>query len=222
MDDSHQGRQQSAMRWKSAPQIVIGILSISILVVVSTTARQSPLNPSSTPPPVDHDGFVRHTEVITVQVPMQFFRHWRQTSAGHLENTLRGTSKIAGVAYTEMIRGRWPQPGARRRVVRKDGNESLEEVLENSWPTRFRYEVWGFTDQERILTNYLVGEFQYREVPGGTEVRWTYSFHRRHLLIEPILSIEVRNRVPEFMQTALRNLKEEAEDAYKEDGTKRS
>ena len=121
-----------------------------------------------------------------------------------------------------MIRGTWPQPGARRRVVRKDGNESLEEVLENSWPTRFRYEVWGFTDQERILTNYLVGEFQYREVPEGTEVRWTYSFHRRYLLIEPFLSIEVRNRVPEFMQTALRHLKEEAEDAYKEDGTKRS
>src|SRR5689334_15700925 len=105
------------MRWKSTPQIVIGILSISTLVVVSTTARQSALNPSSIRPPVDYDGFVSHTEVITVQVPMQFFRQWRQTSSGHLENTLRGTSKIAGVAYTEMIRGPWPQPGARRRVV---------------------------------------------------------------------------------------------------------
>ncbi|MBV8586681.1 MAG: SRPBCC family protein [Verrucomicrobia bacterium] len=209
------------MRWKSAPQIVIGILSISILVVVSTTARQSPLNPSSTPPPVDHHGFVSHTEVITVQVPMQFFRQWRQTSSGHLGNTLRGTSKIAGVAYTEMIRGTWPQPGARRRVVRKDGNESLEEVLENSWPTRFRYEVWGFTDQERILTNYLVGEFQYRGVPEGTEVKWTYSFHRRYLLTTPILSIEVHNRVPEFMRTALQSMKEEAEEAYSKDGTKR-
>jgi hypothetical protein len=76
--------------------------------------------------------------------------------------------------------------------------------------------VWGFTDRERILNNYLVGEFQHREVPGGTAVKWTYSFHQRSLLAGPLLSMEVRRRVPDFMRSALQNMKQGAEQAYRE------
>jgi hypothetical protein len=35
------------------------------------------------------------------------------------------------------------------------------------------------------------------------------------MLAAPLLSMVVRNRVPEFMQTALANMKEQAEEAYK-------
>lgn len=167
-------------------------------------------------PPIDRDGFVSHTETITVNVPMQFLQEWRGASSGHLENTLRGTDRIAGVSRTEMIQGTWPMAGARRRVIRKDGNQSLEEVVENTWPTSFRYEVWSFTDNARILTNYLVGEFHHQEVPGETEVRWTYSFHRRSLFAAPLLAIEVRRRVPGFMRSALQNMKQHAEQAYQQ------
>jgi hypothetical protein len=196
--------------------VLLLLLLLGSTYFFGSEARMPPLDSNATRPPVDQGGFVNHTEEVTVQVPMPFLHAWRRASSGRLENTLRGTNKIAGVASTEMIQGTWPEVGALRRVVRKDGNQSLEEVLVNTWPTWFRYEVWGFTDKERILTNYLVGEFQHREVPGGTAVKWTYSFHRRSLFAAPFLSMAVRSRVPEFMRTALQNMKQQAEQAYKE------
>lgn len=201
---------------KSTAEISILILLLAILIIGCASSPAAPLDPKSAKPLLDQDGFVSHTEIVTVHVPMEFLHEWRRKSSGRLESTLRGTNKIAGVARTEMLQGSWPEPGARRRVVRKDGNQSLEEALENTWPTSFRYEVWGFTDRERILTNYLVGEFQHHEVPGGTEVKWTYSFHRRTLLAAPFLSMVVNSRVPEFMRAALQNMKQQAEQAYQE------
>ena len=201
---------------KGVSEISLLVLFLSIPVVgCAGGPMPPPLDARSPRPPLDQDGFVSHTEEITVHVPMEFLHEWRHGSSGHLENTLRGTNKIAGVARTEMINGTWPEPGARRRVIRRDGNQSLEEVLQNTWPTSFRYEVWGFTDRERILADYLVGEFQHGNAPDGTLVKWTYSFHRRWALATPLLSMVVRDRVPEFMQTALLNMKEQAEVAYK-------
>lgn len=202
------------MRTISETSILILVLSLPALVGC-VRLEAAPLPPDSAPPPTAPDGYVSHTEEITVHVPMAFLHEWRRAHEGHLENTLLGTNKIAGVERTQMLQGTWPEPGARRRVFRKDGNQSLEEVLENTWPTSFRYEVWGFTDRERILTDYLVGEFQHKPVPDGTLVRWTYSFHRRSLLTRPFLSMAVRNRVPEFMRVALQNMKQQAEQAYK-------
>ncbi len=115
-----------------------------------------------------------------------------------------------------MIRGTWGDVGARRRVIRKDGNQTLEDVLENRQPTLFRYEVWGFTDSARILTNYAVGEFQYGEVPSGTAVKWTYSFHSTSLLTKPFLSWKVQTDFAEFMRSALQSMKQQAEQSYRE------
>ena len=183
-----------------------------LTLVVACTAPPEPPDPNGTRPLLDQGGFVRHTEEITVQVPIQFLDQWRRSKP--LETTLRGTQKIAGVARTEMIQGTWGEVGARRRVIRKDGNQTLEEVLESRQPTLFRYEVWGFTDRARLLTNYAVGEFQSREVPGGTAVKWTYSFHRTSLLAAPLLSWIVGTDFAEFMRSALQTMKQEAERHY--------
>lgn len=187
---------------------------LSALTLAWAAGPKRPPDSNAARPPVDQGGFVSHTEEVTIQVPPQFLQEWRQGKS--LETQLRGSSRIAGVARTEMIQGTWGEVGARRRVVRKDGNRSLEEILENTPPTLFRYEVWGFTDRAGLLTNYFVGEFQHREVPGGTLVKWTYSFHRRSLLTEPFLSIMVRSRIPEFMRSTLQRTKQEAEQAYRE------
>ena len=199
---------------KGASEISVLVLFLGISAAGCAAGPGTPPVSGSARPAVDQGGFVSHTEEITVHVPMAFLCEWRRASSARLENTLRGTNKIAGVARTEMIRGTWPEPGARRRVVRKDGNQSIEEVLENTWPTSFRYEVWGFTDRERLLTDYLVGEFHHSEVPDGTHVKWTYSFHRRSMLATPLLSVVVRSRMPDFMQTALQNMKQQAEQAF--------
>jgi hypothetical protein len=115
-----------------------------------------------------------------------------------------------------MIQGTWGEVGARRRVIRKDGNQTLEEILEHKRPTLFRYEVWAFTDRARILTNYAVGEFRFTEVPDGTAVKWTYSFHRMSLFAAPLLSRIVQTDFAEFMRSTLETMKQEAERSYAE------
>jgi hypothetical protein len=192
------------------PALLTSLLT-TLVIGCAAALKESP-DPTGPRPALDQGGFVSHTEEITVGVPIRFLVEWRRSKP--LETTLRGTARIAGVARTEMIRGIWGDVGARRRVVRKDGNQTLEEILENDQPTWFRYEVWGFTDSARIFTNYAVGEFQYSEVPGGTAVKWTYSFHRTSLFAQPFLSWRVQTDFAEFMRSTLQTMKERAEESW--------
>ena len=193
--------------------ILIFAVGLSALAVSRAAGRPKILDVNQPRPNVDRAGFVSHTEEVTIGVPRNFLHKFQQS--GPLESKLRGTNRIAGVDHVEMIRGTWGEPGARRLVIRKDGNQSLEEVLEQDPSNLFRYEVWAFTDRAGILTNYFVGEFRFRDVPGGTTVTWTYSFHRRFLLAQPILAYFVRSRITDFMHSAIERMKQESEEAYR-------
>jgi hypothetical protein len=187
---------------------------LSTLMVSCGGAEPSSPDPNAARPPVNQGGFVRHTETIVVRVPMDALIKWRRSVS--LESILHGTKRIPGVDHTVMIHGVWDETGARRRVFLKDGNTTTEEVLVNQRPALFRYEVWGFTSRARFLTDYAVGEFQFHEVPGGTEVQWTYSFHKRSWLMAPVVSWVVQNDFAEFMRSALQTFKAAAEQHYRE------
>ena len=191
-------------------RLFIGAL-VLMLMVSCGGAHPNSSDPNAPRPPLDQSGFVQHTETTVVHVPMDALTKWRQSVS--LESILHGTKRIPGVDHTVMIQGVWPETGARRRVFLKDGNTTTEEVLVNRRPGLFRYEVWGFTNWARYLTDYGVGEFQFREVPGGTEVQWTYSFHKRSWLMTPVVSWVVQNDFAQFMRSALQTMKESAEAA---------
>jgi Polyketide cyclase / dehydrase and lipid transport len=182
---------------------------LSTLMISCGGAHPSAPDPNARRPPVDQNGFVRHTETIVVRVPMEALTKWRQSVS--LESILHGTKRIPGVDHTVMIHGVWDETGARRRVFLTDGNTTTEEVLVNQRPALFRYEVWGFTNWARFLIDYAVGEFQFHEVPGGTQVQWTYSFHKRSWLMTPMVSWVVQNDFAEFMRSALQTMQEAAE-----------
>ncbi len=184
-----------------------------MLMVSCGGAHPNSPDPNAPRPPVDQRGFVRHTETTVVHVPMDALTKWRRSVS--LESILHGTKRIPGVDHTVMIRGVWDETGARRRVFLKDGNTTIEEVLVNQRPGLFQYEVWGFTNRARFLTDYAVGEFQYRAVQSGTEVQWTYSFHKRSWLMTPVVSWVVQNDFAEFMRSTLQTMKESAERDYR-------
>ena len=192
------------MRWHSLTTTLLSALTVSC-----GAAHPGSPDPNPPRPPVGQRGFVRHTETIVVQVPIDALNKWRRSVS--LESILRGTKRIPGVDHTVMIHGVWDDAGARRRVFLKDGNTTTEEVLVNQRPALFRYEVWGFTNWARFLTDYAVGEFQYHEAPGGTEVQWTYSFHKRSWLTAPVLSWVAQHEFADFMRSALRTMKHTAE-----------
>jgi hypothetical protein len=186
---------------------------LSMLAMSCGAAPKEASDPNGPRPPLDQSGFVRHTETITVQMPIQALDKWRRSRP--LETILHGTKRIPGVDHTEVIRGTWGEAGARRRVILKDGNQTTEEILEDKRPSLFRYEVWGFTNWARFLTDYAVGEFQFQEVPGGTEVHWTYSFHQKSILVSPLVAWVVQNDFAEFMRSTLQTMKQEAERQYR-------
>ncbi len=165
-------------------------------------------------PSLDKHGFIAHTEEIVIEVPLKRFDEWSWSTS--LDSVLKGTKRISRVVRTEIIEGTWGEVGARRRVIMEDGNEAVEEILENVRPTLFRYQVWGFTNRGRILTNYAIGEFRYSEDSGKTKVKWTYSFHRRFLLAAPFLSRFVKTDFSEFMRNALQTIKQKAEQHHSE------
>ena len=202
-------RTSYAPRWR----LFMGALFLMLMVSCGGAHPRSP-DPNAARPPVDQAGFVQHTETTVVNVPMDALTKWRRSVS--LESILHGTKRIPGVDHTVMIHGVWDEAGARRWVFLKDGNTTTEEVLVNQRPALFRYEVWGFTNWARFLTDYAVGEFQFREVPGGTEVQWSYSFHKRSWLMTPVVSWVVQNDFAAFMRSAVQTMKESAERAERE------
>lgn len=204
---AHLLRGAHSTRWRLLITSVVSTLTLSC-----GAAHPGSADPNGPRPPVDESGFVRHTESTMVQVPIDVLTKWRRSVS--LERILHGTKRIPGVDHTVMIHGVWDEAGARRRVFLKDGNTTTEEVLVNQRPALFRYEVWGFTNWARFLTDYAVGEFQFREAPGGTEVKWTYSFHERSWLTAPLVSWVVQNEFADFMRSGLKTMKDAAERAY--------
>jgi polyketide cyclase/dehydrase/lipid transport protein len=160
-------------------------------------------------PTVASDGYVSHTEEIVVDVPIEVYREL--SDKVELQDALEGTDGIPSVAGTETIKGTWSDPGARRRVSLDGGHFAAEEVLINT-PDTFRYQVWGFTNYGKLVTDYAIGEFNIHEDDGKTHVRWTYSFHKNSLVSQLFLPNFVSNNWASFMRSSLNNTKTSVEE----------
>jgi len=174
------------------------------------------LRPPSTPPDytgprpeIATEGLIGHTEEIAVDVPLDRYAAW--VASAPLEAQRRATGRLPAVVRTEVISGTWGEPGARRRVVLEDGHQLVEEVLENDPPGHFRYEVWGYTNFGKLLTDYAVGEFRAVAEGDKTRVTWTYAFHPRSRLSKSALSRFVATEWATFMRTSLETIRTAAE-----------
>src|SRR5215217_4233908 len=113
----------------------------------SVTERDS-LHRSTAAPAVDMEApFIAHTVETDIAVPPDRLLPWLVNVP--LERILLGTEKLAGIERTDVLSPAWGSPGARRRVVLRDGNTSLEELLLVEEGQRFRYVVWNFTNEAR-------------------------------------------------------------------------
>jgi NAD(P)-dependent dehydrogenase (short-subunit alcohol dehydrogenase family) len=147
---------------------------------------QTPPTFTSGRPMVANDGFVTHTEEILIDVPLDQYNAWSTNRP--LESVLPAVEGIPRVLRTEAVQGTWDAVGARRRVVLEDGHYAAEEAIANDKPALFRYQVWGYTNVVRFLTDYAIGEFRLEDASGKTRVIWTYAFHARSTLTRPFLS----------------------------------
>lgn len=118
------------------------------------------------------------TEEAVVPVPREAFLRW--FLGAPLERLLPGTGEIPAVSGTRPLSDTpFPEPGARRLVCLADGSTAVEQVLEHVPDERFRYIVWAYTTPAAMPIAHGVGEFRFRDAPGGTAVHWRYGFALR-------------------------------------------
>lgn len=119
---------------------------------------------------------VSHTVVFEVSIPAAEFN--QKLIAAPLSELLPGTAKIPAVTGTRSLSSTpFGTVGAPRVVCLADASTAIEEVIENTPGTRFRYKVGHYSSDVAKPIAYGIGEFQTDAIDvGHTRVTWTYWF----------------------------------------------
>ena len=123
-----------------------------------------------------------------------------------LPKILTGYGLVPGVGFTSDVSGPWDQPGSHRIVHLKDGSSVAEGVTDYERPAYFAYRVSNPTFALKHLMAYATGQFWLNTVPGGTNVRWTYTFHAKNWLTKLPLALFVNTQWKGYMDVCMKNI----------------
>jgi hypothetical protein len=73
--------------------------------------------------------------------------------------------------------GAWDAAGQTRQLMLSDGGYVIEHLVQVDKPELFVYELSDFQKLFGALVSGARAEWEFTEVPGGTRIRWTYTFH---------------------------------------------
>ena len=184
---------------------------LSTITSCSVSIPTEPPDYSAAPPEIEDGFYVENTESITIDLPLDQFLAWQDTTS--LSEVLTPTEGMPAVARTVVLEGgKWGDVGDRSRIELAAGHYAVETIL-SSTRNKFSYQVWGFTSQAGQFASYATGEFVYTEQDGQTLVTWTYRFKPNSLISRIPLSSFVRNSFQKFMENGLSNMKTGAEQA---------
>ncbi|MEL6363102.1 MAG: hypothetical protein AAFR21_18710, partial [Pseudomonadota bacterium] len=106
------------------------------------------------------------------------------------------------------------------RLEFSDGHYTLEQVLENDFPTLFRYQVWDFTAAAGNNLEYAVGQQAWEVLPDGrSKLTWTYSLKPNAGYKRFFVQRFVNNDMRPLMENALDVVKAQADEAFSEDAS---
>ncbi|MCP3098691.1 SRPBCC family protein [Myxococcus sp. K15C18031901] len=175
----------------------------------TSSLERDSLHRSTPAPTVESQArFVSHTVEADIALSPDRLLPWLVNVP--LERVLPGTEQLAGIERTEALSPTWGSPGARRRVVLRDGNTSLEELLVVEEGRRFQYVVWNFTNSSRRAVQYAVGEFHFTPTETGTHLRWTYRFRGNGWPTEGFLESFVEEDFAGYMRVGMEHIQAEA------------
>lgn len=184
-------------------KVTINLLLMPLLA--SCGGAQAPTQPMDwhEPPALleDDSGYI--TSIATATVPMTP-PELREFLAG--ENSLikymEPVGSIAAPVERVPIEGTWPDEGARRRLVQRDGHQLLERSLKNEL-TDFRYQAFAFTSRAGWGVDHIYADWSLTPVENGTRFVWTYRVAPKSWLVTPILRRTRDKELRPFMQGAM-------------------
>jgi hypothetical protein len=84
---------------------------------------------------------------------------------------------LPGVLEVRDQTGPWDAAGQTRQLMLSDGGYVIEHLVHVDRPETFVYELSDFQKLFGKLVSGARAEWEYTAVPGGTNIRWTYTFH---------------------------------------------
>lgn len=201
-------------------KISVALLATAILAVSACAGNVAP--PSTPPeymgtaPDVSGGKYAVNKTERVFDAPLEPLRAF-VTDGNRIVEAMEETDNIRKPVDLVILSGTWPEEGAVRRLEFSDGHYTLERVLENDYPTLFRYQVWNFTSSAGKNLEYGLGEQVWTSLPDGTtKLSWTYSLkpnagHKR-FFVQRFLNNDLRP----LMDNALDKVKAQADTAFAE------
>ena len=87
-----------------------------------------------------------------------------------------GQGPLPAVVGVEGQTGSWDTAGRTRTLMLSDGGHVVETITDAASPDLFAYEL---TDFQKLFGRLVAGaraEWRFAPEPGGTSIRWTYTF----------------------------------------------
>jgi hypothetical protein len=123
-----------------------------------------------------------------------------------LPKILTGYGLVPGVASTSNVSGPWDRPGSTRTVHLLDGSTVHEGITHYDRPAYFAYRVSEPTFLLKYLMSHAQGQFWFVETEGGTQMKWTYTFHATNWLTKIPLQLFVRTQWQGYMDVCVKNI----------------
>jgi hypothetical protein len=98
-----------------------------------------------------------------------------------LPKILTGYGMVPGVAWTSNVSDPWDLPGSHRVVHMADRSTANEGVTHYDRPSYFACRVSNPTFALKYLMTEASGQFWFEPADGGTQVKWTYTFHAKKI-----------------------------------------
>ncbi len=157
-------------RWRTA-----GVRSAVALLGLSGCASITHVRVPGQDPPVTVPEVAITRQAVIPGKPDAVFRFISAEDV--LPKVLTGYGPLPAVVGTSQNTGPWDRPGSARLIHLADGSTVREQVTRYDSPRFFAYRVWEFGNPiVRSLADEARGEWTFVEVPGGTQVSWTYTF----------------------------------------------
>lgn len=123
-----------------------------------------------------------------------------------LPKILTGYGLVPGVASTSDVSGPWDRPGSTRTVHLLDGSSVREGLTHYDRPAFFAYRVSDPSFSLKHLMSHACGQWWFVPVEGGTQAKWTYTFHASNGLAAIPLKLFVGTQWKGYMKVCLNNI----------------
>lgn len=198
-------------------KLTLSLFAVAVPACAGTVAPPSepPQYSGTAPAPSGGNYAVYETERV-FNAPLEPLRAFIE-DGNKIVAAMEETDSIKKPVDVVVVSGTWPEEGSVRRLEFSDGHYTLERVLENNFPTLFRYQVWDFTAAAGNNLDYALGQQAWEVLPDGrSKLTWTYSLKPNAGYKRFFVQRFVNNDMRPLMENALDVVKAQADAAFAE------